>query len=56
MSIIIHKYNKFANGKNIMKEKYLFGKLLPANPDIQLILKFIREKFDLPEIELGDDL
>lgn len=37
------------------KETQLFGKLLPANPEIQLILKSIRAKYNLPEIELGDD-
>jgi hypothetical protein len=30
-------------------------KLLPASPDIQEILERIREKYDLPKIELGDD-
>lgn len=38
-----------------MNEIFLFGKLLPANEDIQNILANIREKYDLPEIELGDD-
>ncbi|KAA3646277.1 MAG: hypothetical protein DWQ07_08635 [Chloroflexi bacterium] len=38
-----------------MKETKLFGKLLPANIDIQGILKKVRKKYDLPEIELGDD-
>ena len=41
--------------KETMKETQLFGKLLPANPDIQLILKHIRDKYDFPKIELGDD-
>lgn len=38
-----------------MNERKLFGKLLPANEDIHNILVNIREKYDLPEIELGDD-
>jgi len=36
-------------------EPNFFGKLLSANPEIQEILSNIREKYDLPEIEEGDD-
>lgn len=38
-----------------MKETQLFGALLPSNPEIQKILGAIREKYDIPEIEEGDD-
>ncbi|NOH13236.1 MAG: hypothetical protein HND51_16470 [Chloroflexi bacterium] len=36
------------------KTNAFLGKLLPANEDIQIILGNIREKYNLPEIELGE--
>ena len=36
-------------------EKVFFSKLLPANLEIQEILSSIRKKYDLTDIEEGDD-
>jgi hypothetical protein len=38
-----------------MLESKFFGKLLPSNPEIRDVLNSIRKKYDLPEIEMGDD-
>ncbi len=52
-STIISDYKK---GSSPMKETQLLTSLLPAHPDILPILKEIREKHNIPEIdpEVGD--
>lgn len=38
-----------------MKENQFFGKLLPTNESIFLILEEIRNKYQIPEISPSDD-
>jgi hypothetical protein len=38
-----------------MKEIKLISSLLPSHPDLQAILIDIREKYNIPDIDPGDD-
>ncbi len=39
-----------------MKESELLGKLLPGHPDIFPIIENLREKYQIPEVRLEDDI
>lgn len=38
------------------RTRFVFGRMLPAIPEVKSLLKQIREEFSIPDVRAGDDI